>query len=926
MRIAEAGSDQGRAGYQYDTRAARASWSSCVRLPLLLLLGLALVLAPAALSEGPLGPTSAHADTPPPPPPPRWPPDRGARRPTQAPPVVQPRGPVVRGVPAPPPPPGSPVQPIVRPAQPVVRPAQPAVQPRAPAAPVAAPAVGPRQPGAEPIIRRIEFEGTVVYSPASIKVLLRNKEGRRLDRAALDADKDTLFQYFKEVDIRQEQVPGGIVLRIRVSENPLVVELKLRGNLAIEEPGIKELMRTRVGFPLNPYHLSEDAQDIVAAYKLRGFHFAHVPEPLVTTLEGGGRRVDLSIVEGPEVEVERVVFRGNVSIPDKDLQEVMLTKSLAGLEAIFGDAPFREDAVMEDLVAIKQLYRDRGFLDVEVFLDDLRFSDDKSKVVVAIAVDEHRSYRVGRLVLEIIRFDEDPATGPTPEDVAYFTEERVRGWIGLEEGGAYSGEVLKEAVEKIQEEYFKRSFLEASVDVPEQIGRERDVVVDLKVVVTEGPKLRIARIDFVGNEFTRDKILRREVELSPGGYVDRGELQRGEARLKRTGWFDRATMRMQEAYDPTGKPLNGWKSVVYELVEGKTGNVNFGLGFSSSGGAFGSVQFTKRNFDIARPPRSFAEAFSRRAWTGAGQEFDVLLQPSTIESAFRVRFREPRLFGSKVSFEVSAFKGFSNREDYFVEQTGYGIAFGYPLYRATDERVSLTANARWRHEWIELREVEDDAVPGAFLFRGENELRAVQLSTRLRMVDDAVKRDWEFSASATAELAGTGFGGDLDFYKMGLTVSSSRVIFEDEDGDKQRFSARLTVGYAEALEDTPEVPPYERYYAGGNSFRGFANRGVGPHVRDSPTGGEWLVSGSFEYQYPLISQTIGVVAFADWGTVATSIDSDDAGRWRLAVGFGLRLIVPVLGDRPLAFDFGFPIFSEDEDEERVVSFSLGRNF
>ncbi|MDJ0974163.1 MAG: BamA/TamA family outer membrane protein [Planctomycetota bacterium] len=917
-----------------------------VRIAWLAVAGLLLLVAAPLVVSTPALQSAAYADPPPPPPPPpNWPPDgrsqpaprqpappqpRQPVQPVQPPRPAMPAAPRDDRVPPPPPPPDvvprRPLAPVPapRPATPAAP--QPAPIPAQPAAPDDQPPA-PRDPNAPaPIIRRIEFEGTVVYSPSSIKVLMRNKEGQRLDEVALEADMVTLFQYFREVDIRQEEVPGGIVLRIRVAENPLVVELNVRGNAALEAPEIRELMRTKVGFPLNPYHLSEDAQDIVAAYKLRGYHFAHVTEPQITTLANGGRRVDIAIVEGPEVEVERIVFRGNFAIPQKKLREVMLIKEPEGLQAIFGGAPYREDALIEDVIAIKQAYRDEGYLDAEVFLDTPRFSDDKSKVIVSIVIEEHQPYRLGRLELEIERYEENPAIGPTLEDIQYFTVDRLRSWIPLEDGGAFSGTKLKEGIEKIRDEYFKRSYLEASIDIPEQRGREDELVVDLKIVVKEGPKLRIARIDFVGNEYTRDKILRREVKLSPGGYVDRGELERGEARIRRTGWFDRVSMRMSDAFGPDDEPLEGWKSVVYEVVEGKTGNFNFGLGISTNGGAFGSIQFTKRNFDLARPPRSTDELISRRTFTGAGQEFDIFIQPSTVESAFRVRFREPRLFGSLLSFETAAYKTFSFRDDYVVDRAGYTVAFGYPLYESRDERNRLTTNLRWRHEWIDINDLEADAIPGAFLFRDEQELRGLSASLRYSARDDIRTQRWEFSASAVAELAGTALGGDLDFYKLNGSLSYRRVLSEDDEGKRQRFSSRLNLGYGEALEDTPELPPYERYYAGGSTFRGFAFRGVGPHVAGDPIGGEWLLTGSLEYEYPLIAKTLGVVAFTDFGTVATSLWEDDAGDWRLSVGFGIRLVVPMLGSRPLAFDFGFPIFSEDEDDEQVVSFNLGRDF
>jgi outer membrane protein insertion porin family len=137
---------------------------------------------------------------------------------------------------------------------------------------------------------------------------------------------------------------------------------------------------------------------------------------------------------------------------------------------------------------------------------------------------------------------------------------------------------------------------------------------------------------------------------------------------------------------------------------------------------------------------------------------------------------------------------------------------------------------------------------------------------------------------------------------------------------------RADVGYAEPLEGTPEVPPFERFYAGGRSLRGFEYRGVGPHINGNPTGGEWITTQGIEYEYPLVQDTLGVVAFLDAGTLGTTLDAPDAFKWRVSVGFGLRVRIPIFGERPLAFDFGFPLLYEPEDARTLVSFSLGRDF
>jgi outer membrane protein insertion porin family len=348
---------------------------------------------------------------------------------------------------------------------------------------------------------------------------------------------------------------------------------------------------------------------------------------------------------------------------------------------------------------------------------------------------------------------------------------------------------------------------------------------------------------------------------------------------------------------------------------------------STNGGFGASIQFSKRNFDIARPATSFADLASGRAWTGAGQEFDILLLPSTEVSQIRVRFREPRFFGSEVAFDMSLYKEFEFRRSYLVDRSGYAVGFSYPVYTNEEETIALIARLGWRHELNDIRDIASDGVPGAFLFDRRRELRGVSGSLTFATVDDFIRPRYETSTTVTAEIVGTFLGGEVDFWSLSANHSETLVVYEDEDGKKHRISTRIGMGLSEPLQDTPEVPPYERFYAGGRTLRGFDYRGVGPHVNGYPTGGEWLLLGSFEYEFPIVARLFSLVAFLDAGTLGTTVHAADAFRWRMSVGGGLRFAIPfLLGDRPLALDFGFPILSEAEDEEQVVSFSLGRNF
>jgi outer membrane protein insertion porin family len=822
--------------------------------------------------------------------------------------------PVAPRVVAPPPPPV--FQPRPRAEEP------PAPPPPPPAPPPVAPDLRLPEEEPPPRIVRIEFKGTSQYAPDSLKVMMKLKEGGPLDKVLLDEDTAMLYRYFKEVRIDQIDVPEGVVLVFTVSENPLVREVVVQGLEEMSVDEVKAMLRTKAGYPFFDRDVDLDRQDVADAYRRKGFHFADVPEPIVETLQNGGLKVTFTVVEGPKVKVERVEFQGNRSIGRQRLVEAMETRE----SSLLSTRIFSEDVLREDLVALRRLYRNEGFPDAEVVLDDLRPSDDKSRVVISIVIDEGPRYVVGSVVVELEREPPGPGAMP-PQDVARFSEQALAAMLGVASGRPYSGEVEEKGRERVKEALFAASYIDADVDPAVLRPRADGRTLDLVVRVRPGLKYRVARIDVVGNEYTRDKIVRREIYQRPGEYVDRNELDRALARVRALGYFERVTRRIEDVENAPGcVPSPDVKTVTYEVVEAKTGKLTFGVAVSTEGGLGANVSFQKRNFDIARPPRSFDDLLSGRAFTGAGQTLDILFAPGTVTNTFSIQFGEPRLFGSEFALGLGFSTRINFRESYREEFTGYNVQLGHPVYHHPEDRLIVDAAVRWRHELIGLHDVGANAVPGVFLFEGESELRSLAFILRLRAVDDAARPRARHETSFTAEYNGGVLGGDLDFWRLMGSHESRWLVHEDARGKRHfvRFAARADA--AEAFDDTPEVPPFSRFYLGGQStLRGFAFREAGPHANGRPTGGEFRLAGTLEYEFPIVEDLLSVVAFTDQGTLSTSLDMEDS-YWRVSVGAGVRIKIPFLSQTPLGIDIAWPILKDDEDETQLVSFAFSRDF
>jgi outer membrane protein insertion porin family len=122
-----------------------------------------------------------------------------------------------------------------------------------------------------------------------------------------------------------------------------------------------------------------------------------------------------------------------------------------------------------------------------------------------------------------------------------------------------------------------------------------------------------------------------------------------------------------------------------------------------------------------------------------------------------------------------------------------------------------------------------------------------------------------------------------------------------------------------------QTPIFENYFAGGfSTLRGFDFRGASPVQGGVRVGGEFMWINTVEYLFPLTADDMlkGVV-FCDFGTVEEQVEINREA-FRVAPGFGFRVQIPRMGNgAPLAFDFAFPVLTEDTDDERIFSFFMG---
>lgn len=345
------------------------------------------------------------------------------------------------------------------------------------------------------------------------------------------------------------------------------------------------------------------------------------------------------------------------------------------------------------------------------------------------------------------------------------------------------------------------------------------------------------------------------------------------------------------------------------LSEARTGRLMFGVGVNSNSGVVGNIVLSEQNFDIRRPPTSWDDIWNGTAWRGAGEKFRIEAMPGTQMSRYLVDWTNPYFMDTNNSLGVSGF--YFNR--YYLNWTEQRLGGRLRVGRQLSQNWTGSASLR-----LENVDVFNPSVanPPQLLV---DALGTSLLSTALFSVAHDT-RDSPFMPSTGhhAEVTFEQAFGQYDYSRVVAEARQYYTVYQRADGGgKHIVSLRGEVGWTGS-----DTPIFERFFAGGfQSFRGFYFRGVSPQQNGVYVGGGWMMLGSVEYQVPVMAnEMVKVVTFSDFGTVTDKASLSD---FRVSVGAGLRVTVPMMGPTPIALDWAVPLTKIDSDKTQLFSFYIG---
>lgn len=737
-----------------------------------------------------------------------------------------------------------------------------------------------------PIVRDIavEYVGPPSISKERVLDNLATRLGLPYSERAAEADIRSLYATGGVANVRifAEPFADGVKVTVLLQGLPVIDEILIEGNDRIPLKRVRKEVGSKVGEVLSEERLEDDRQKILKLYQDKNFSDVDV-QYRVQEIPGSNRvRVTFQITEGPRLVVRRITFIGNDSVLPRDLIKVMKTRPWNLLSFFNKSGRMLPAQIEEDRAAIRTLYQNRGFADVEV--TDVQTQPLEKGVELTITISEGIQYRVGTVRLEGVNIV------PTDE---------VKAKLKMTDGSLFTPKGMGDDLKALRDFYGTRGYVDMAA-VPEIIPAGPGVV-DVGYRIDEGVQSYVNLINIQGNTRTKDHVIRRELAVKPGDIFDTTLVNVSRQRLENLNYFNRVETNPADTIVPGRKDLN----VIVD--EKRTGSFNFGAGFSTIDSLVGFAELTQSNFDL----------FNWPSFVGGGQRFRIRGQYGLQRQDFVASLTEPWFLGYKLSVGVEAYYREANYLSSVYNQSNYGVAFQArkQLWRALAGRVE------YRIEGIRIFDVDDSSAGQVIQDSAGNYTKSVVTGALTWDTRDSLflTRKGEL-IELTGFIAGGALGGTVQDYGISLEAAKYFLLPWDVI---LLFKGQIAV--VDAWGGAPNPPIFDELYLGGaNNLRGFDYREVGPVDEfDNPIGGNSLGYMTVEVTIPVISR-VRFALFSDFGFVNPEAYDFSTSNLNADIGFGLRLDLPI---GPIRVDYGYPIIHDSfNGPPGKFNFNIGYQF
>ena len=722
------------------------------------------------------------------------------------------------------------------------------------------------------IINKITVEGNQRISVETIKMFADVSANDNLSERDLNKILKKLYNtnFFDLVSVKIDDK----VLIIRVTENPIIQNVNyegLKSSKLLEDLKKNIVLKSRSSF--NKVLLEKDKKEIRNFLKNLGYYFSKI-EISVEELKENKINLNYNIILGKKAKIQKITFIGDKIFKDKKLKGVILSEEYKPWKFLSGKKYLNESMIKYDERLLKNFYLNKGYYNVLINSSFAKMTDDQEFQLI-FNIEANPKILFGNLKIEL------------PDDYSKSNYEDIEKFLEKLKNKPYSINRIEDIVEKIEVITINEQYESIKAIVSENIVSNK---IDINFKIEETEKFFIEKINILGNNITRESVIRNQIEIDEGDPFNQILYAKSLNNIKALNFFESVNGEILDGDEFNTKVIN------INITEKATGEIFAGVGTGTDGS-------------------SFAFGVKENNYLGRGVKVDSNLNVSEERIKGKFIVSNPNYKNSDKNLDFSLEATSIDR----LSTSGYksgvtGFSIGTQFEYLDDLRFGLSTR-----NTIEKIDVDASA-------------SARQKKQDGNYFDSFIGLDFFYDKRNQKYQTTSGFFSN---YSVNIPVLSDtntltnvynyKIFKELYENNVSSFSFMFKGANSISGDD---IKLSERLYLPGRKLRGFESGKIGPKDGSDYIGGNYVSSINATTTIPKILenvQNVDIIMFADaaniWGVDYDS--SLDRSGIRTSVGLGLDWLTPV---GPLTFSLAQPITKEPEDVEETFRFNIGTSF
>ncbi|MDU9703435.1 outer membrane protein assembly factor BamA [Helicobacter pylori] len=513
-------------------------------------------------------------------------------------------------------------------------------------------------------VKSISYIGLSYMSDMLANEIVKIRVGDIVDSKKIDTAVLALFNqgYFKDVYATFE---GGI-LEFHFDEKARIAGVEIKGyGTEKEKDGLKSQMGIKKGDTFDEQKLEHAKTALKTALEGQGY-YGSVVEVRTEKVSEGALLIVFDVNRGDSIYIKQSIYEGSAKLKRRMIESLSANKQRDFMGWMWGlnDGKLRLDQLEYDSLRIQDVYMRRGYLDAHISSPFLKTDFSTHDAKLHYKVKEGIQYRISDILIEI----DNPV-------VPLKTLEKA---LKVKRKDVFNIEHLRADAQILKTEIADKGYAFAVVK-PDLDKDEKNGLVKVIYRIEVGDMVYINDVIISGNQRTSDRIIRRELLLGPKDKYNLTKLRNSENSLRRLGFFSK--VKIEE------KRVNSsLMDLLVSVEEGRTGQLQFGLGYGSYGGLMLNGSVSERNlFGTGQSMSLYANIA-----TGGGRSYPGMPRGAGRMFAGNLSLTNPRIFDSWYSSTINLYADYRISYQYIQQGGGFGVNVGRMLGNRT--HVSLGYN------------------------------------------------------------------------------------------------------------------------------------------------------------------------------------------------------------------------------------------